>query len=374
MSVVQTDSRSIDAYLRDIKTEEAAVGAYLKLMDRERSCDIDNGVFALQQRIEMLSLENRQTLSDIRADLNKPIERFATQFYNTVLKIIEDDAVIRIPPWISSIPFEEHHRAMVRDRLHGSGNWLLQKPEFDEWMKSSMSSIIWLHGIPGSGKSKVVSTVVDYFLAQTRRRNGNSQDLEETLPQAVPMAYFYCLRDAADSQRADPEEILRSILKQLACSVTYTSIRDPVVTAYRQRKKLSSFHGSEPPSPSGLECLYLILELLEDNPAIIIIDALDECDPERRHDLLQALDTIIEYSTGLVKVFVSSRDDSDIVWKLANSPNIYISAKDNSRDIANFVHSELGNAIAQKRLLGGKVSAELQEQISSTLISRAQGI
>lgn len=60
-------------------------------------------------------------------------------------------------------------------------------------------------------------------------------------------------------------------------------------------------------SPTG--CEKFILGLLEDDPATIIIDALDECDPARVHELLINLDEIIQKTAGLVKVFVSYRHD-----------------------------------------------------------------
>jgi hypothetical protein len=32
-------------------------------------------------------------------------------------------------------------------RLNGTGQWLIARAEFQEWQKSSESSILWLHGI-----------------------------------------------------------------------------------------------------------------------------------------------------------------------------------------------------------------------------------
>lgn len=122
------------------------------------------------------------------------------------------------------------------------------------------------------------------------------------------------------------------------------------------------------------ECVDVILALLKANPAIIFIDALDECDPLRRHELLEALDTIITQSENLVKVFVSSRDDNDIVYRLENSPNVYISASDNEEDIIQFVHQEVESTIRNRRLLAGLVSEDLRSKIETVLIAGAQGM
>jgi hypothetical protein len=108
------------------------------------------------------------------------------------------------------------------------------------------------------------------------------------------------------------------------------------------------------------EIIELILVVTAENPATLIIDAVDECDPLRRHELLTALDEIVQRSASVVNVFVSSRDNSDIVCRLDESPNLYINAQDNSQDIKNFILLEVENAILHRRLLNGRVSLQLK--------------
>jgi hypothetical protein len=182
------------------------------------------------------------------------------------------------------------------------------------------------------------------------------------------------MRNAAELQRAEPEEILRSILKQLSCSEPELPIRESVVQEYEKRKKEAERDGSAPEKLTVAESVKLIIAAIDDNPATIIIDALDECQPERRHDLLTALDAIIKNSANLVKIFVSSRDDIDIVLRLENSPNILINSNDNGEDIERFIHSEVERSIAERRLLNGKVSEELKNRIIISLIGGAGGM
>ena len=49
--------------------------------------------------------------------------------------------------WLSRTQHANHHKAMGKDFLPDSGNWLLQRKEFVEWRTESSSSILWLHGI-----------------------------------------------------------------------------------------------------------------------------------------------------------------------------------------------------------------------------------
>jgi hypothetical protein len=239
----------------------------------------------------------------------------------------------------------------------------MQRTEYLEWDKSSVSTILWLHGIPGSGKSKVIASVIDQVITK------NSKS-----PNAAPLAYFYCLRSAQEKERADPDFILRAILKQLSCTKLDIPIRELVVEAYKEKKIDADENDCELLGLSLKETTDLIINLLKTNPAIIIIDALDECDHERRPELLKALDRIIYESLNIVKVLVSSRDDNNIVCHLDRSPNISVEAKDNSDDIKRFTQREVARSIDDQLLLSGEVSAALKEQITDTLIDRAQGM
>ena len=191
---------------------------------------------------------------------------------------------------------------------------------------------------------------------------------------SAPIAYFYCVRNAAEPERADPDEIMRSILKQLSCSNSGLPVREPVAKMYKERKEEADEDGCEPEKLTVTECVKLILALLESNPATIIIDALDECDPARRHELHSAFDKIIQDSENVVKIFISSRDDHDIACRLQNSPDVFIRASDNGEDIERLVRFQVDQSIKDKRLLSGNVSNDLKDRIISILIEGAQGM
>ena len=167
---------------------------------------------------------------------------------------------------------------------------------------------------------------------------------------------------------------MRSILKQLACTKLDLPVREPVAKIYKERKEIADDNGYEIERLEFAECVQCILALLESTPATIIIDALDECDSGRRYQLLKALDDIIQQSTSLVKIFVSSRDDKDIVCRLEQSPNVFIHASDNIDDIKYFVKLEVEQSIVDGRLLSGDVSEDLKNKIISTLVSQADGM
>ena len=104
-----------------------------------------------------------------------------------------------------------------------------------------------------------------------------------------------------------------ALLRQLASVQSDLRIKDPVAEEYAARKRDAERDNSALKKLTVQDCTRLIIELTRQHPATIILDALDECEKDTRHELLEAFDEIISQSTEVVKVFVSSRDDIDIV-------------------------------------------------------------
>lgn len=52
------------------------------------------------------------------------------------------------PPNITAV----HHEAACRTREAGTGNWFLEGETYHDW-KTGQIPFLWLHGIPGCGKS-----------------------------------------------------------------------------------------------------------------------------------------------------------------------------------------------------------------------------
>lgn len=141
-----------------------------------------------------------------------------------------------------------------------------------------------------------------------------------------------------------------------------------------KRKREADEDGFEISGLNILETTDQIIEIASQMPVTILIDALDECRSDQRHGLLGALDVLLEKSSHLVKVFVSSRDDVDIVLRLQKHPNIYISVRDNTGDIQRFIQSEIQKAQSDRRLLKGTISPELTELITENLTEKAGGM
>ena len=108
----------------------------------------------------------------------------------------------------------------------------------------------------------------------------------------------------------------------------------------------------------------------------IMVDALDECDRQRREFLIDCLKTILTKSSSVVKVFVTSRDNhQDIAWSMEGFPALYIDASRNQADIDRYVQYSVTNAVAKRKLLPTEqVTKDLQQMIENSLRESAAGM
>jgi len=302
------------------------------------------------------TLSDAETLNRLR-DLEQPIHRIADKAA-TYAKSLEDARYREILDWLSPICFLEHQKRHSERRLQGSGEWLLNRREYLDWQSSSASSIFLLHGMAGSGKTSLASAIVDSVLRQSSN-------------QASPalLAYFYCSKNASEVELSDPEEIMRSIVRQLGVtSGAQKTIHSAIVNDYERREAEAKIEAFDVTRLSLQDCIRLILNITGSDPATIVLDAIDEVQPKSRYELVQALQQIVRDSGSVVKIFATSRDDDQVLSLLANASTLRIDAENNRADMESFVYDQVALAINNRRLLGGDVSGKLQADLSQALI------
>lgn len=180
-----------------------------------------------------------------------------------------------------------------------------------------------------------------------------------------PVVYFYCNRN--DPMRNDPTSVLTAILKQL--SIAFPGLPSTVVTEFETRELGGRAQGSL----DFEECREIIMTLLKIYPqTTIIIDALDECEIGQRWKLLDALSAMVQ-SNDLVKIFVSSRNESDINRKFMQVPYVHINSVDTSADIDRFVLRNVTDGIKNGLFYVG-ITEDLKEDIISTIAGQATGM
>ena len=370
--------RVVQSIISDYDAVESAFDSIVSTqsaLDRLCALASDGAIQSLSDTLTRFRLEQIEDHGKLRDELGlllkallTPINRleFDLQSMQDHLDRLTKTKILRA---ISTQPYGAHHKAVAKDRLPRTGQWLLELTSYQDWLSESSPSVLWLHGMPGCGKSKLVSLVVEEVQANDR------------------VAYFYCMRNPAEPERAESEKILASLVRQLACRSATQPILPPVLHKYESA--VDGFGEFEDQIWTVEESTQVLIELSNIYPSVtFVIDALDEVNPTGRPEILNALDEVMVKSDNLVKVFISSRDNIDIWLRLESSPNIYIDLERNGKDIVQFMYVLLpkytvmyntdrpssNTKLETANILKGNLSEDLKEKIQETLANGAQGM
>ncbi|PGH32167.1 hypothetical protein GX50_05066 [[Emmonsia] crescens] len=248
--------------------------------------------------------------------------------------------------WLCAIDHEAIHDRASSEYSPGTGAWVLNSEQLRCWLFGE-HHLLWIHGIPGSGKTVLMSTILNQCL----------------LPKAsekLVVAYYYCDFRSHDSCR--PESVVGAIILQI-CQVLPSFPADVEDSFARHIGKDGK---AAPPSLEELEVL--LGQVLPLVPSITIaVDALDEC--HERETLAKILRNLSSNASTPVKVIVSSRREVDIVRFLKDQPSMSTQSKDADEDIHQYIRSTMK---LRPRLQ--KLSQALQEHIVDTLTKGACGM
>jgi hypothetical protein len=267
--------------------------------------------------------------------------------------------------WLSLAPYKEHHTRHSKNRLSGTTQWLSNDSRYLYWKSSASSSLLWLRGILGSGKTNLVSTVIDEFLT-----NATAQG---TL--ASPVLYYYCGDTQGRGGRCDAKDVMRSLLRQLTVKNEDTfEIVEQVHLEFRRREARGKVGMGTVDQLEPQECTYWIAELLQTDQATIIIDAVDEIEVSDRHLLLKELIKLRDDPARVLKVFLSSRDDTNLSQWLEGATELRLQASLTQTDMQHFISHCVSSAVNNKVLLDGMVDSALQARLESYFLDRANGM
>lgn len=103
-----------------------------------------------------------QNMKNILLDLENPISQISLQLeciqdgldsepmaimcFVTITKGVIEEERRKIMRWLSTEQYTAHHKTIAKTRLPSSGLWVLQKFAYQKWRKSSLCSLLWLHG------------------------------------------------------------------------------------------------------------------------------------------------------------------------------------------------------------------------------------
>lgn len=222
-----------------------------------------------------------------------------------------------IANWLSSVNYNLQQAEHSEARHSGACQWFIDLPQFQDWLIGDEQTL-FCHGIPGAGKTILVSEIVDVL--QTKFRNDSS----------IGIAYIYCEFKLRDEQ--DAGQLLVNLLKQLVLNRHSAPESVQVLyDHYKDRSENLPINGIQTTLTSVISTF---------SQVYIVIDALDELQPpigNTQSFLSILLD--IQSETGS-KLIVTSRRIPTIEKYFKHCAHVEIQA--HSRDIELYVESEIG--------------------------------
>ncbi|KAF8454413.1 hypothetical protein BGX38DRAFT_1173630 [Terfezia claveryi] len=251
---------------------------------------------------------------------------------------LDEQRRLEVLTWLSAIPYRDSHVNACEKRMENTCGWLFDREEFQNWQTEETSSLLWVHGKPGFGKTLLMSKVVEHIMHETHREH-------------VPhVGYMYCSINRPETLEA--VNILATILKQL---ISYLpDIPDNILSTFHTHKYqgLTSGLGRHRliDIQNGLrEVLEVYGSAHSPQPIYILLDGLDECGKDARAMVITALRYMISPTSNsplpgpsaIAKIAIFSRPERDVRLALGNGgwsfSEISIQSADTTADIKTFL-------------------------------------
>lgn len=242
--------------------------------------------------------------------------------------------------WLSTTDYSSVQSDYLGRRQNGTGQWLLDLPEYEVWMQEPGKSL-FCPGMPGAGKTILASIIIDSLCTKF-----------ESDPK-VGVAYVYCNYRRQNEQTVN--HFMLSILKQLGEGISTL----PIAIS-----ELANKHTKRRTRPSLNEILVALQTVISMYERVfIIIDALDECSVA--HDLMSRIFEL--QMKGVLNLLVTSRDSPELAYMLKDSDTIEIRATD--EDVRKYIE---GYFVQFSRLV--QRNSDLQTEITNKVSHAVSGM
>ncbi|KAF5496222.1 hypothetical protein CGCF413_v009137 [Colletotrichum fructicola] len=293
----------------------------------------------------------------LRVSLNVQLLHVVKQFKDShAIKVIGDQVSTlkddsanqqrqKFLEWLDRDNYYPQYRKHLERRQQGSCQWFLESTGVQTWIANKGDGLL-CHGIPGCGKTVISSIVIDHLFRQFERDKN------------IGIMFIFC--DAQDQEEGTFHRYVSNVTKQLvqAQSEIPASVRE----LYEMHQKLHS-------SRREMETVDLLFRLATTctSRLFIIVDGLDECQPNVLRKLIQWISQL--QRDGEANVLLTTRPIPEIVndAKLSRCRYFEIRARDD--DVRQFVSSSIPSMRFKER-----DDPLLQKEITSVISKRAEGM
>ncbi|OAL21542.1 hypothetical protein AYO22_07938 [Fonsecaea multimorphosa] len=221
----------------------------------------------------------------------------------------------------------------MTDRKPGTCGWILENSKFQDFVKAEGGNVTWLVGTGGTGKSFLMSAVIEDLKNKAHRHDSL-------------VHYFFISKASQATTQAD--EIERHLLAQLYQDAAQSldtldkcnKIMSEYIEHHNKKNNTKTTSKKSGDGSAGFEQTYTALAKVINKRTYLMIDALDECADRETQEFIQTIKKLASTQGLKLNVFCSSRDEPDISAILENCPRINVE-ENNSKDIAEHVQAEM---------------------------------
>lgn len=221
---------------------------------------------------------------------------------------------------------------------------------------SDTQNVLWVHGMAGSGKSTIATTVASHF------RN-------------LGCLGAFLFFDRSFPEKSHPSKVIRTLAYELGLFNQH--IGAAILAAIKNFPSIinSSLHIQF--TKLLVEPLSLLTVLPVKGPIVLVLDALDECgNMAERTALLNILSMELSHLPPVIRILITSRAMEDITVACSSQPNICtqmldVTSKTNDPDILTYFQHQMALISAKRTYL---YPGWPGEDYISELVTRACGL
>lgn len=228
--------------------------------------------------------------------------------------------------------------------------WILDNDDFRQWKQNQQSSLLWIKGDPGKGKTMLLCGIID--------------ELKKQHPSECLLSYFFC--QATDSRINSATAVLRGLLFLLID-------QQPSLVSHVRKRSDKADKSLFEDSNAWFALSDIFKEVAQDpslEKVFLVVDALDEC----LIGLPELLKLIVETSSTRpnVKWLISSRNLPSIEEGLGTAVktplSLELNAKSVSLAVKKYIEYQVDQLVSTK-----KYDDTTQSTVQQYLTDKADG-
>jgi ankyrin repeat protein len=250
----------------------------------------------------------------------------------------------------------------VISRYENTCQWLLENDQFQTWA-SGGSTIFWLSGYPGQGKSVLAKFVVQ---SSTAGEPGSELPLalaSRLQKERLLVCYFFCSND---------DDRTRSIRHLVGCLIHQMIIQVPDAATPIEK----TWRVIDKDITESVESMWAVffkaLSVIQNRTLLLVIDAVDELDKKWWTVFLEEVNRAIKAAKAKLLVLITSRREPEITKHLSQWPIKQFSLDNSANtkdDISSFIDGVVSEYAKENSFHGA-----MAQRVCDTLKSRADGM